>query len=43
MGISRNRKGGLIEAEGPFCREKKEKDMEVYTVVHFLDSLEGKK
>ena len=43
VGLSRNYKGGLIELEGPFCRGKKEKDMEVYPVVHFLDSLEGKK
>ena len=43
VGLSRNCKGGLIELEGPFCRGKKEKDMEVYPVVHFLDSLEGKK
>ncbi|RVW31012.1 Retrovirus-related Pol polyprotein from transposon TNT 1-94 [Vitis vinifera] len=43
VGLSRNCKGGLIELEGPFCRGKKEKDMEVYLVVHLLDSLEGKK
>ena len=43
VGLSRNCKGGLIELEGPFCRGKKEKDMEIYPVVHFLDSLEGKK
>ena len=43
VGLSRNCKGGLIKLEGPFCREKKEKDMEVYTVVHLLDSFEGKK
>ena len=43
MGLSRNCKGGTIKLEGPFCREKKEKDMEVDTVVDFLDSLEGKK
>ena len=43
MGFSRNCKRGLIEAKGPFCRENKEKDMEVDPVVHFLDALEGKK
>ena len=33
----------IAELEGPFCGEEKEKDLEVYSVVHFLDSLEGEK
>ena len=27
--------------EGPFRGKKKEKDLEIHTVVHFLDGLEG--
>ena len=43
LGFSRNCKEGLTELEGPFCGEEKEKDLEVYSVVHFWDSLEGEK
>ena len=40
MGLSKNCKGGIIELKGPFCREKKENDLEIHLVVHFLDGLE---
>ena len=43
VGLSRNRKGGLNWLEGPFCGKEKEKDMEIHTVVYFLDGLEGEK
>ena len=35
-----NCKGGFIELEGRLCGEKKEKDLEIHSIVHFLDGLE---
>ena len=33
----------LLSWRGPFVGKKKEKDMEVYPIIHFLDALKGKK
>ena len=41
MGFPRNCKGGVNLLEGPFCGKKKEKNLEIHTIVHFLDGLEG--
>ena len=35
VGFSMNCKGGFIELEGRLCGEKKEKDLEIHSVVHF--------
>ncbi|RVW30453.1 putative ribonuclease H protein [Vitis vinifera] len=40
-GSSRNCKGDSYLLEGLICREEKEKDLEIHSVVYFLDCLEG--
>ncbi|RVW48505.1 hypothetical protein CK203_113272 [Vitis vinifera] len=42
VGLSRNCKGGDYQLEGFFCGQKEEENMEIHTVVYFLDSVEGK-
>ncbi|RVW34522.1 hypothetical protein CK203_115339 [Vitis vinifera] len=41
MGPPRNCKGGFNLLEGFICREEKEKNLEIHSVVYFLDGLEG--
>ena len=42
VGAPRDGEGGVIQLEGPLCGEKEEKNLEFYTVVYFLDGMEGK-
>ena len=42
VGVPRVGEGGVIQLEGPLCREKEEKNLEFYPVVYFLDGMEGK-
>ena len=41
MGPPINCKGGFNLLEGFICREEKEKDLEIHSVMYFLDGLEG--
>ncbi|RVW45688.1 hypothetical protein CK203_105137 [Vitis vinifera] len=41
VGPPRNCKGDSYLLEGLICREEKEKDLEIHSVVYFLDGLEG--
>ena len=41
MGLSRNCKGGDYQLEGFFCRKKEGENLEIHTVIYFLDCLEG--
>ena len=41
MGPTKNYKGDFNILEGLICREEKEKDLEIHSVMYFLDSLEG--
>ena len=42
MGLSRNGKRGDYQLEGLLCGQKEEENMEIHTVVYFLDGVEGK-
>ncbi|RVW85327.1 putative ribonuclease H protein [Vitis vinifera] len=42
VGLSRNCKGGDYQLEGFLCGQKEEENMEIHTVVYFLDGVEGK-
>ena len=42
MGLSRNCKGGGYQLEGFFCGQKEEENLEIHTVIYFLDGVEGK-
>ena len=43
VGVPRVSEGGVIQLEGSLCGGKKEKNLEFYPVVYFLDGMEGKK
>ena len=43
LGVPRAGEGGFIQLEGPLCGEKKEKNLEFYPVMYFLDGMEEKK
>ena len=42
VGVPRINERGVIQLERSLCGEKKEKNLEFYPVVYFLDGMEGK-
>ena len=43
MGVPRESQRDVSQLEGPFCGEKEEKDLDLHSVVYFLDGMEGEK
>ena len=41
MGLLRIYKGGDCQLEGYFCGKKEGENLEIHTVIYFLDGMEG--